>query len=334
MGGNLFKLGRKPRDEYLAIESEVRAFLGGLVGEANYRIPRYYADKPDFGDLDALVSTAAVAELGGFDRFVERLQEELGVDQTKQTGHVYSTVFRDFQVDYFMRPPERLEASYNYLSFNDIGNLIGKIYRRLGFKYGDDGLSYVFRRADQESYKRELLVSRDWPRILELIGLDVAAWEAGFSSLEDMFTWVVASPYFSVAPYERLSKSTERRANARRTIARFLDWLERSAITQRYTYAEERDAYVGWAAAAFPEAGLEAALARERALEAEDASLREKYSGGLVRAWTGLEGKELGGFLRDFGRSYPRERLLEMSAAAIQAAVLAHRRARADDELG
>ena len=331
MGGNLFKLGRKPRGEYLGIESEVRAFLGDLVGAANFRIPRYYADKPDFGDLDALVSTAAIAELGGFERFVERLREDLGVDQTKQTGHVYSTVLRDFQVDYFLRPPELLEASYSYLSFNDIGNLIGKIYRRLGFKYGEDGLSYVFRRADQESYKREFLVSRDWPRILDLIGLDVAAWEAGFAGLEEMFSWVVASPYFSVAPYERLSKSTERRANARRTIARFLDWLERSAIDKRYAYAEERDAYVGWAAAAFPEAELEAALAHERQLEAEDAGLREKYSGGLVRAWTGLEGKQLGGFLRHFGRSYPRERLLEMSPAAIKEAALAHYRAHADE---
>ncbi|MEZ4384757.1 MAG: hypothetical protein R3A79_25735 [Nannocystaceae bacterium] len=331
MGGNLFKLGRRPRAEYLVIEEEVRAYLRDLVGAERFRVPRYYADKADFGDLDVLVSTAALPALGGFEGFAARLADDLGVTQATHTGHVYSTVFRGFQVDYFLRAPALFEASYNYLSFNDIGNLIGKIYRRLGFKYGEEGLCYVFRRAEQESYKRELLVSRDWPRILGLIGLDVAAWEAGFHGLEDMFEWVVASPYFSVAPYERLSRSTERRANARRTIARFLEWIEARGVDKRYAYAEGRDAYVDWAAAAFPEAGLLQALADERAREAEDAALREKYSGGLVRAWTGLEGRQLGGFLAHFGRAYPRERLLEMPAAAIKDAVLEHRRAHADE---
>ena len=52
MGGNLFKLGRKPRAEYLEIEAEVRSFLDDLIGEEGYRIPRYYGDKPEFGDLD------------------------------------------------------------------------------------------------------------------------------------------------------------------------------------------------------------------------------------------------------------------------------------------
>lgn len=326
MGGNLFKLGRKPRAEYLAIEAEVRAFLDELVGRDDYRIPRSYGDKPDFGDLDVIISTVAIERLGGFDEFCQALADGLGVAQSKR-GHVYSTVYRELQVDYFLRAPERLVPTYNYLSFNDLGNLIGKIYRRLGFKYGEDGLSYVFRRAAQPSYKRELFVSRDWPRILALIELDVPTWEAGFASLDHMFEWVVASPYFSVAPYEAMSKSTEKRAKQRKTMARFLDWLDARGIDKRFAYAEDREAYVAWAAAAFPEAELEAGLARERELEAEDAVLRRKFSGGLVRAWTGLEGKALGEFLRGFGHAYPRERLLAMTPEAIEAAVREHSRA-------
>ena len=170
MGGNLFKLGRRPRGEYLEIEAEVRAVLDALVGDG-YRIPRYYASKPDFGDLDVVVSSAAIDALGGWEAFRSAITTGLGVTASQSTGHVYSTVVREFQVDYFVREADVFEATANYLAFNDVGNLLGKIYRRLGLKYGEHGLSYVFRRASRESYKRELPISRDWPRILALIGL-------------------------------------------------------------------------------------------------------------------------------------------------------------------
>jgi hypothetical protein len=320
MGGNLFKLGRRPRAEYLVIETAVREFLDSLLGDG-YRVPRYYASKPDFGDLDVVVSRAAIEAVGGWERFCEAVAAGLGVTQSKSVGHVYSTVVRDFQVDYFVRTPELFEATYHYLSFNDLGNLIGKIYRRLGLKYGEDGLSYVFRREAQPSYKRELLISRDWPRILGFLELDVAAWQAGFDRLEDMFAWVVASPYFSVAPYEEQDRTMQRRAKGRPTMARFIAWLEATNLDTRCAYLEGRDAYVESIAAAFPEAELPQALAHERALEREAAALRSKFDGELVREWTGLDGKQLGAFLRRFARSYPNERLAGMDPEEIRVAV-------------
>lgn len=320
MGGNLFKLGRRPRAEYLVIEDKVRACLDGLLGDG-YRIPRYYASKPDFGDLDVVVSSAAIEALGGWERFCQAIASELSVAQSKSVGHVYSTVVEQFQVDYFVRDAELLEATYNYLSFNDLGNLIGKIFRRLGLKYGEEGLHYVFRRESQPSYKRDLLISRDWPRILAFLELDVAAWQAGFDRLEDMFAWVVASPYFSIAPYEAQDRTTERRARSRPTMARFIGWLEAEKITKRCDYLHGRDAYVYRIDAAFPEAELTQALAQERAREGEATALRSKFGGALVREWIGLDGPQLGAFLRRFERAYPSETLASMEPAAIRAAV-------------
>lgn len=320
MGGNLFKLGRKPRDEYLSIEAEVRRFLDDLIPDG-YRIPRYYASKPDFGDMDVVVSTAAVQTIGGGEAFRAAIVEGLEITQTKSVGHVYSTAFRDLQVDYFTRPAEVFEATYHYLSFNDLGNIIGKICKRLGLKYGEDGLSYVFRRPSQPSYKKSLLVSRDWPRILTFLGLDVATWEAGFDTLEEIFAWAVACPWFSVAPYDDRDRTTEQRARRRRTMARFIEWLEQEGIDKRCEYRPERDAYVPQIAAAFPEAQLEAALAHEREQEAKVIALREKFSGHLVRTWTGLDGKALGAFMRRFGQAHSQEELLAMSPAAIRALV-------------
>ncbi len=59
MGGNLFKLGRIPREKYLKIEAEIRQYLDKKIGNF-YQIPRYYANKPDFGDLDIVINSEAV----------------------------------------------------------------------------------------------------------------------------------------------------------------------------------------------------------------------------------------------------------------------------------
>ena len=319
MGGNLFKLGRKPRDEYLEIEADVRRFLDGLIPDG-YRIPRYYASKPDFGDLDVVVSNGAVESLGGVDAFVEAVRDGLGATEIQNTGHVWASVYREFQVDYFVRATELLDPTANYLAFNDLGNLVGKMFKRLGCKYGETGLLYVFRRDSQGSYKKELLLSRDWPRILGFLGLDVPHWQRGFASLEEMFTWVVASPWFSVAPYVDRDRSTEKRRN-RPTMQRFIAWIEAEKIEQRVEFRRERDAYVPELAAAFPEARLDVALERERRAEADAIALRAKFSGGLVREWTGLDGKELGGFMRRLREAHPHSELQTMSPEEIRALV-------------
>ena len=319
MGGNLFKLGRKPRDEYLEIEADVRRFLDGLI-PGGFRIPRYYATKPDFGDMDIVVSRGAIESIGGTEAFVEALRSKLGVTEIQNTGHVWATAYRDFQVDYFVRPTEVVDSTANYLAFNDLGNLVGKIFKRLGLKYGETGLLYVFRRESQPSYKKELFVSRDWARILGFLGLDVAHWRAGFSTLEEMFAWVVASPWFSVAPYVDRDRSTEKRRN-RPTMQRFMKWIETEKIDKRVDFRRERDAYVPEIAAAFPEVGLEEALGKERQAEADAVALRAKFSGGLVREWTGLDGKELGGFMRRFCEAHPPGELQSMSPEAIRALV-------------
>lgn len=320
MGGNLFKLGRRPREEYLVIEADVRRFLDDLVGDG-YRIPRYYGSKPDFGDMDVVVSNASIEALGGWDAFRAAIAEGLGVTQTKSVGGLYSTAFADLQVDYFVRSPHLFESTYHYLSFNDLGNLLGKICKRLGLKYGEDGLSYVFRRDSQPSYKTALPITRDWPRILTFLGLEVDPWLAGFDTLEQMFAWVVTSPWFSVAPYVDRNRSTERRARQRRTMARFVEWVEHEGLDVRHDYRPERDAYVSDIDAAFPEAELPRALEREREAEARVLVLREKFSGDRVREWTGLTGKELGGFMRRFREAHSQDELLAMSPPDIQALV-------------
>lgn len=297
MGGNLFKLGRLPRNEYLQIEGALRQYLDQKLGDG-YRIPRYYRSKPDFGDVDIIISDAAI-QTSWQDLRMEFVHD-LGIREYKSAGAVFSTVYRNFQVDFFCREQHYVESTYNYLSFNDIGNILGKIFKRFNLKYGEQGLLYVFRRADGH-YQKDLEVSKDFKRIFEFLQLDYTHWELGFDTLDEMFRWAVASPYFSVHPYQEQDATTTQRVKERTTMRRFVEWLESEGVTQRYIFLEDRDAYLPMINDFFSEANLLEKIAQERQRESVLMQLREKYSGKIVmHLFPDLQGAELGAFMRNF----------------------------------
>ncbi len=294
MGGKLFNLGRIDREQYLAIEAEVRQYLDRKIGSAAYRIPHFYTTKPDFGDLDVIIQSD---NRQTWQTLRQEFITDLGITQIKSDGNVFSTVYRGLQVDYFTAAPEFLESTYSYLSFNDLDNLIGKIYRRFNLKYGEKGLAYVFRRQDG-NYKKDLGITTDFAAMCEFLGLDYAEWQKGFAELADVFTWVIASPYFSVHPYFNQSTSLEKRAKERTTIQKFLVYLEEHQIKKEYQYLENRDDYLPWIADQFPTASLLEQIISEQQLEVRSIALKAKFNGDrLMQLLPGLSGKALGEFI-------------------------------------
>ncbi|MFT3770336.1 MAG: hypothetical protein QM820_33325 [Minicystis sp.] len=299
MGGKLFNLPRMPRDAYLAVEAALRRYLDREL-PGGYRIPRFYGDKPDFGDMDVIVASGP-----GWDALRDKLAADLGITETKAVGHVLSTVFRGLQTDFFTVPEEDLDSTYTFMCFNDLGNFIGRICRRFDLKYGERGLIYVYRRADG-NYLVELPITRDFARICGFLGLDHAAFVAGFASLPAMFEWVIASPHFSVAPYlDETDSNLRRRGRERTTVARFIDYLRERGVDKRPVFADRRS-YLPMVMEAFPDADLAGRIERERAAEAQQAEVAAKFSGKRVmRLVPGLEGKALGELIQRFKASFP-----------------------------
>jgi len=328
MGGNLFKLGRLPRADYLALEAELRVYLDERFGDL-YRIPRYYGDKPDFGDVDIVLSSAAMqADKPGWDALKQGLMDDLGITRHTSTGAVFSTVWRDFQVDYFVRDERFFLSTYRFLCYNDLGNLLGRIFRRMNLKYGERGLEYVFRRGGEGSYKKVLPVSLDMPRILALIELDYATWDAGFADLDAMYRWVVASPWFSPEPYLSPSSAMRSRAKSRPTMQKFLVWLAENPAPEGGRSLEHRGDALPMIDAAFPEAKLLEAIAGEKAREARAEKVRERFSGKRVMAmFPELRGAELGEFIRTFKDGFTdfEATIAAMTPEAVDDAVRAHR---------
>jgi hypothetical protein len=299
VGGKLYDLPRMPRAEYVERERAVRACLDRMLPVGAFRIPRWYGDKSDFGDLDVIVERVAWRER------MEDVLRALGIEQRKPMGRLLSTVYDGLQTDFFAVPDEDVESTYTFMCFNDLGNLLGRMCRRFNLQWGEQGLAYVYRREHHDHYKAVLPVTRDFERVCAFLGLDHAAWVAGFATLESMFAWVVASPYFSVAPYDESAGAMARRVAHRPTIGRFVEYLHERGIAARPELAE-RTSYVPQIARAFPEARLDEQIARERAAEERARAIAAKFSGALVMKWCPhLEGRALGELIRALRAAIP-----------------------------
>jgi hypothetical protein len=297
MGGKLFNRGRIDRLNYLAIEAEMRTYLDRKIGRDNYRIPRYYANKPDFGDMDIIIR---LVDSASWQNLRREIVSDLDIPEFKSAGAVFSTLYRDFQVDYFTAPTAYFESTYNYLSFNDLGNLLGKICRRFNLKYGECGLAYVYRR-NNGNYLKDIDLTTDFSEICRFLGLDYDRWTTGFADLDEMFAWTIDSPYFSIAPYRDRSTSLERRVKERSTIQSFLDYLDRHQITREYQYLSDRNEYIPWIADNFAAANLPDRLAAAIAAAERAEMIKTKFNGDrLMRLLPHLAGKELGQFITRF----------------------------------
>ena len=178
MGGKLFNLSRMPTAEYLKREASMRAYLDQKL-QGQYRIPRFYGDKPDFGDMDIIVP-----EREDWDELRQEIKQELGIEQHRTIGHVFSTVYQGLKIDFFTVPQRYLESTHTFMSFNDLSNFLGRMVRRFNLKYGEQGLCYVYRRDSDSHYKRELEVTQDFSKICAFLGLNYPQWVEGFASLE------------------------------------------------------------------------------------------------------------------------------------------------------
>jgi hypothetical protein len=256
-----------------------------------------------------------------WDRVRLEIAADLGVTQTKYVGRVSSMVFDGLQTDFFAVPAQFVDSTYNYMSFNDLGNLLGRICRRFNLKYGEEGLSYIYRRAGNEHYRAELPITQQFQQICAFLGVNHEVWTEGFATLTDVYEWVIASPYFSVTPYlDDLDGTMERRVGKRPGIASFIDFLRVRRIDMRPAFAD-RMSYLPEIVAAFPQARLTEQIATERAKEERANQLAAKFSGKLVmRLRPELEGKALAHFIVAFKQSVPdfEAFLLDASAEAVE----------------
>lgn len=322
MGGNLFKLPRMPRAAYLEVEAKVRGALEGLI-PGRFRIPKYHADKLDFGDLDVLVASAAlVGEPGA--AFRERFAQVAAADETRHVGNVWSFAIAGLQVDLFATEEALLDTRAQFMSWGDCGNLLGRMLKPLGLKWGEDGLVYVLRREGDEHFKKTFALSGSIDDALRAAGLDPGGWHAGFASEEAMFRYLVSATRWEARPYLRAEGTLRERLATRPGMGRFIAFLEREGHVAGERPPREDPAVV---AALFPAIDLRGLLAEANRRADVDAAIKRKLDGRrIMDLRPDLRGAALGEYLRALRASPGFEAwATTASQAEIDARILADR---------
>lgn len=340
MGGNALSVPgvRLTAEQYAPVREFVETALASVLnGAAVVQPPMVavipsYANKPDFGDIDVLVSTqddegidyVAVASALGSSQIVRNGEVTsfglpvLGGCTTasgRPTAGGCTTAGGLFQVDLIQSREEAFDFALRYFSFNDLGNLLGRVAHKAGFKLGQYGLLYPLR-DPLGNLIVELLVTHDWGRALSLLGYDPESYErgynGGFRDLTDIFSFVLTSRYCNRNIYllENRNATSRIRDRKRKTYSEFLEWLHHvpENAMPSFNWSDKDDArkeFLGRAFENFPEffERYQEAVRQERMT----ARFKEKFNGILVGKVTGLTGKDLGLLMSFIRKSFINE---------------------------
>lgn len=295
MGGTAFGFTcrRMERREHQEMVEEACGKIQGLGLEP--RPVQCYRGKLDYGDIDILATGA----LG-------RRDELAGVFGSKKTllnGDCLSLIWREAQLDIISVEAGLMDAAVGYFSWPDLGNFLGRIAKAAGFRYGHRGLArrVVFGRSKRPGTVDVSTCTRD---IFGFFGLDYARWERGFDEREDIYSFVVSSPFFAKSLFEPKSLNhRERVRNRKRPVyAGLLGWAEGENL-QSFDFEACSDAW--WdqrAKSHFGGGWIEERCHLMRKEEQEEAN-SAKLNGDSVREITGLDGLDLGVFMRSFKAS-------------------------------
>ena len=305
MGGHAFpkfKTRRLNPNEFMAVTT-------ACMGRLETRFPNHcfqpvvsYRNKDSFGDLDIIWCGDGIT--------ADDMQKTLKAEAFVKNGPVMSFAIRMneeevFQVDLIHVGTEHLESAASYFAFNDLGNLLGRIFHRAGFKLGHKGLLYVVReKGNFSNALEEIEVTRSWKETLEFAGYDYNRWLEGFDELEDVFRYTVSIPLANrtIFRLDETNHNARVRDRKRLTYQKFLRWVNDPANgVKEHEEVSKAELRVDWlkkAQIAFPDFAKKLKEVQKK-MELRRCS-NEKFNGEIVREITGYHGKELGEFIRDF----------------------------------
>lgn len=303
MGGHALKnytTNRICRTQYDDLEDRVQFHIDFLFGSGAFRPIRFYHSKPDFGDMDFVLVTDRT-------NWKDRIIDHFGLDDSRyvSNGPVLSIGIDNFQIDVIHHSVDFADFAVCYYSFQDLGNLLGRIYHKLGMKLGHDGLWLVVRSPDSENrILDDILLTRDWDTVLDILGVDAYTYWNGFDTLEDIFEYVISSPWFDpdIFLLHNRNHTSRVRDRKRTTYNQFLNHIQGRSGSYQFETASShgghsiREPYYSQIVLdRFPwvEDRVSELLERDQF----NTQFKTVYNGSIVMELTGLSGKELGHFM-------------------------------------
>lgn len=223
MGGNALKTvktRRYERAEYFELEKEVMKKVREILPHCKSAPIHAYHTKPSFGDMDIVIEKKKDAK-----ELLSAHFDEWGVQEVYKNKNTWSINYGDFQVDLIFMEPEFYESTLNYFSYNDIGNLLGRVARKRGFKLGHRGLNYLM--MGKTNLIKDVNVTNDYMSALDFLGYDSKRYKLGFDTIQEMFDYVIENEAFTPEIFllENRNYSARIRDAKRKNYADFLIYI-------------------------------------------------------------------------------------------------------------
>lgn len=302
MGGNALAAQgaeRVDKKTYNHLKMEILNRLYSITGYYGWVEIPSYSSKDTFGDLDILFTNR---DKDTFDTVLKLFGNPASFHNTD----VLSFLYKNLQVDLISMAPEDYHTAKIYYSYNDLGNLMGKIYHKFGLKYGHRGLVMQLRDEDNSSHKfSEIIISKNPDKIFRFIGLSYSRFLQGFSTLTEIFQFVIDSPFFDpdIFSFENMNNAARVRDKKRSTYNAFLEYIKDLDKIPRPKWGEDKSIYLDSIFSFFPEAYK--TYQEELDKFKEHKSQQEKFNGAKVREWLEIaypkevpEGVEFGHFMK------------------------------------
>lgn len=320
MGGNALKkihTSRINKEEFDQVCNTIKHHLD--ANNIMFDIMKSYSNKDSFGDVDVVIKNKL-----GTDQ-VSKLIQIFNPTEYIKNGNVVSldipVADKLVQVDFISHSPEEYDFACNYYAFNDAGNIIGRIFHKMGLKFGHNGLWLPLRDGNNKFHN--ILVTLDHKEAMEFIGFDYSRYLEGFASLEDIFEYVSSNPRFNSEIYlfDNLNAVARIRDKKRKTYNSFLKWCSERTF-DNYAWNPDKTVYLDDIFLVFPHVKEEYEIAWK---ELETKKLAATmFNGNMVSELTGYTNKELGRFMAFLKKSdwtQPKN-LVELDVVEIQQKIL------------
>lgn len=284
---------RKSTKDHLRIQAELMPVIADMF-KTKVKGVKFYHKKETHGDLDLLILNH-----GNLGNIAKTLEASFG--PVFSNGNVYSFEYDKYQVDIIPQPTHIWDFCHDFFDYDPSGNLMGKIARKFGLKYGFNGLVYPFRTFSGR-LSTDIIISTDSYEIFKFLGYDYDRYLKGFDTTVEIFEWIIAGKYFNMDSFrmENLNHIDRKRNKKRSTYNEFLEYAEKNNIQSTYIFEKDKDSYIDMIDQFFPDASFKSKLENLRKKDEENKLIASKFNGRLVMDWIGIQGKELGKVLCDF----------------------------------
>lgn len=298
MGGNLFKeynVQRINNDTLEIFKDIISTFHKEFFNDLCFlNIVPSYREKETHGDIDVVYTKRSSYDTVSVfvEWYAKKYQNGHDIPVYKNGPVTSACLIIDgklVQVDFI--GCKNSNFSLKYFSWNDLGNLIGRVAYNHGLKFGHEGLFAVHRGVT----KNEILLTSNFERAIEYLGFDSKRFKQGFNNLQEIFEYVENSKKFSVSYYdlELRSHIARVRDKKRTTYSSFLEYLKQKYpehISVRTSNEEKHQRMLD----AILEFEQEPTYYNIIARELVHKEYCKKFNGTIVKDLTRLSGKELG----------------------------------------